>query len=195
MNLKGWKAHVHWADSDLHNSRREGKAALVRTSHRWYQHGWWPQKKSPPSRFTKSAITVYLIITCHMQHTMTCTACGTSCFNMKQVCNTDSPRRICSPNSCDTLPALWSVPVLTGSGTSSVFNLHTQDTTATCILSTEVTFYWFSSCNSTGPLFANTVTWNGQMVLPSRSKLLDSIHILQQTTLTHWFLLQWKTPK
>lgn len=42
-----------------------------------------------------------------------------------QQCSADSPRRICSPNSCETLPALWSVPVLAGSGTSSVFNLCT----------------------------------------------------------------------
>ena len=37
------------------------------------------------------------------------------------------------------------------------------------ILNTEVTFNWPSSCNSTGHLLTNTVTWNNQMVLPSDS--------------------------
>ena len=36
-------------------------------------------------------------------------------------------------------------------------------------LNTEVTFNWPSSCNSTGHLLTNTVTWNNQMVLPADS--------------------------
>jgi hypothetical protein len=115
-------------------------------------------------------------ITYHIWDLTTCTACGTSLFNAKQVCHTDSPRCRWSGNSWDTLPVLWSAPVPTGSGTSSVFNLHTQthskyrsDILIILILQQHrAPFYKHSNMKwSDGP--------------PIRFKLLDSIHILQQT--------------
>jgi len=125
-------------------------------------------------------------ITYHMQDMMTCTACSTSLFNAKQVHNTDSPRRILSPNSCDTLPALWSVPVPTGSSTSNLFNLHTHTHTQTHSKYRSDILIILILQKHRAPFYKHSnMKWSdGQ---PIRFKLVDSIHILQQTnhSLTH----------
>ena len=133
-------------------------------------------------------------ITYHMQDLRTCTACGTSLFTAKQVYNTDSPRRMWSPNSCDTLLALWTVPVPTGSGTSSVFNLHTQTHSK---YRSDILMIILQQHRAPLYKYSNRKWSYGQ---PIRFKFLDGIHILQQTThslthsLTHSFSLQWKSP-
>ena len=127
-------------------------------------------------------------ITCHMKDLMTCTACGTSLFNAKQVCNTDSPRRMWSPNSSDALPAFWSVPAPTGSGTSSVFNLYTQthskyrsDILMILILQQQ-----------RAPSYKHSEM--KQMVLSSDSYCWTAFTFYRRP-ITHWFSLQWNTPK
>jgi hypothetical protein len=76
-----------------------------------------------------TCITATIISSVHITLRMSCHSVNATVshwwVDTKWPCSGDSPRRICSPNSCDTLPALWSVPVLTGSGMSTVFNLHT----------------------------------------------------------------------
>jgi hypothetical protein len=102
-------------------------------------------------------------IICHM-HNLTCIACGTSLFNAKQVailthlaaCDHQTAVTHCLPCEVFLCQPVPEHPVC-----STCTHRH--------ILSTEVTFYGSSSCNSTVHLFTNTVTWNGQMVHPSDS--------------------------
>jgi hypothetical protein len=119
-------------------------------------------KKSSVSRFTDCETLLYLVLI--------------TCRTWWLVQPTDSPRRIWSPNSCDTLPVLCSAPVLPGSCTSIVFNLHTQTHYK---YRSYILIIIFQQHRAPSYKHSDKQKSGGPLI---RFKLLDSNHILQQTT-------------